>query len=140
MADTDLRQPPRDRSLAELTRDLSQDISALVRSEIDLARAEVAARMAGIARGGALVAVAAVFALILVECLVAAAIAALSLVVDVWIAALIVAAVAAVIAIVLGAFGTRALRQAGPPLPTDTVESVKEDIAWVEARAKHSER
>jgi Flp pilus assembly protein TadB len=139
MADAEAHQRT-DRSLSQLTRDLSQDVSELVRSELALAKTEVAAKAAEAARGGALVVAAAVFGLIVVECLVAAAIAALALAVDVWLAALIVAAVAVVVAVTLGALGRRSLRKARPPLPTETVESVKEDIAWVEAQAKRGAR
>ncbi len=86
-------------------------------------------------RGAAIVAVGALFGVIALSCLVAAAVAGLSLVVDVWIAALIVAAVAAVIGVIAAMIGVRALRSAGPPLPLDTVESAKEDVAWVKTRA-----
>ena len=132
---TDVR-PQDDRSLGDLTRQLSRDVSALVRSEVALAKAEVSERASTMARGVALVAVGAVFALIVISCVVAAAVAALSLVVDVWLAALIVAAMAAAIAAIAALTGIRALRSAGPPLPLDTVESAKEDVAWVKTHAK----
>ena len=80
------------------------------------------------------------FALIVVSCLVTAGIAALSLVVEVWVAALIVAAVAAGIAAIVTATGVKALRSAGPPLPLDAVESAKEDVAWVATHAKSGAR
>ena len=50
-------------------------------------------------------------------------------------AALIVAAVAAAVAVITVMAGVRALRSAGPPLPLDTVESAKEDVAWVKTHA-----
>lgn len=124
-----------DRSLADLTKKLSLDVSALVRSEVALARAEVTERASVMGRGLALVAFGVVFGVIVVSCVVAAAVAALSLVVDVWVAALIVAAVAAVVAVIAVMVGVRALRSAGPPLPLDTVESAKEDVAWVKTHA-----
>ena len=55
---------------------------------------------------------------------------------DVWLAALIVAAIAAGIAAIAAVTGIRALRSAGPPLPLNTVESAKEDVAWVKTHAK----
>ena len=124
-----------DRSLGDLTRQLSRDISLLVRTEVALAKAEVSERATMMTRGAAIVAVGALFGVIALSCLVAAAVAGLSLVVDVWIAALIVAAVAAVIGVIAAMIGVRALRSAGPPLPLDTVESAKEDVAWVKTRA-----
>jgi uncharacterized membrane protein YqjE len=133
-------RPSEDRSLGDLTRQLSRDISLLVRSEVALARAEVSERASEMTRGVAMVAVGVLFALIVVSCLVAAAVAALSLVVDVWLAALIVAAVAALVGAIVAAIGVRALRAARLPLPLDTVESAKEDVAWVKTRASSAAR
>jgi Putative Actinobacterial Holin-X, holin superfamily III len=122
VADT---RPVHERSLGDLTKQLSQDISALVRGEVMLAKAEVSERASIMAWGAGMVAVGVLFALIVVSCLVTAAVAALSLVVDVWLAALIVAAVGAAIAAIVTITGVRALRSAGPPLPLDAVESAK---------------
>jgi uncharacterized membrane protein YqjE len=134
IAMTELR-PDEDRSLGDLTKQLSSDVSLLVRSEVALAKAEIAERAATMARGVAMLATGVLFALIVLSCVVAAAVAALSLVVDVWLAALIVAAVAAMIGAIVAMIGLKALRSAGPPLPLDTVESAKEDVAWVKTRA-----
>ena len=140
---TDAR-PMEDRSLGDVTdKQLSRDISALVRSEVALAKAEVTERASVMARGVALVAVGVVFALIVISCVVAAAVAAFSLVVDVWLAALIVAAMAAVIAVIAALTGMRALRSAGPPLPLDTIESAKgcrmgEDTREIRRQVEHA--
>lgn len=135
MAEPEIRD--RDsRSLAELTRQLSRDITALVRSELALAKTEFAARAGRLGQGASLLAAAALFVVITVACLVAAVIAALSLVVDLWLAALITAAGALLLAAILGLVGVRAIRAASPPLPVDTLESAKEDLAWVRAQAK----
>jgi uncharacterized membrane protein YqjE len=125
-----------ERSLGELTKQLTRDVSAMVRSEVTLAKVEVAARARVLARGAAMMAIAAIFGLIAFACLVTAAVAALSLVVDVWLAALIVAAVAVVLGAVIALLGARSIRSASPPLPVDTVESAKEDVAWVKAQAR----
>ena len=129
---------PRDdrRSLSELMRQLTVDVSTLVRSEIALAKAEMQERAQVLARGLGLFAFAALLAVIVVACLVAAMIAALSLVVPVWAAALIVALGLALIAAGLVLLGRRALRAGAPPLPVETVEHAKEDVAWVKAQAK----
>jgi HEAT repeat protein len=132
---TDTR-PLDEQSLPELTKQLSRDVSALVRSEVALAKAEVSERASIMGRGAAMVGVGVLFGLITVSCLVAASVAALSLVVDVWLAALIVAAIALVIAAVVAKLGLNALKAAGPPIPRDTIESAKEDVAWVRTQAK----
>jgi uncharacterized membrane protein YqjE len=137
VADAGTHDRARDeRSLGELTKQLTRDVSAMVRSEVALAKIEVSSRARGLARGVAMAVVAAMLGVIALACLVAAAVAALSLVVSVWLAALIVAAVAVVLAAGAGLAGVRAIRSASPPLPVETVESAKEDVAWVKARAK----
>jgi uncharacterized membrane protein YqjE len=136
---TDTR-PVAERSFGDLAKQLSQDISALVRGEVMLAKAEVSERASTMARGAGMVAVGVLFALIVVSCLVTAAIAALSRAVDVWLAALIVAAVATAIAATVTMAGVKALRSAGPPLPLHAVESAKEDVAWVATHAKSGAR
>lgn len=108
----------------------------MVRSEVMLAKVEVSARARVLAGGAAMLAVAVIFGLTAFVCVVTAAVAALSLVVDVWLAALIVAAVAATVAAGLALFGVRAVRSASPPLPVETMESAKEDVAWVKAHAR----
>ena len=129
-----------DRSLGDLTKQLSRDVSSLVRSEVALARAEVSERAGTLGKGVGLVGAAALFGLIAVSCIVAAAVAALALVVATWLAALIVAAVALVVAAILAKIGRSALKSAGPPIPSNTVESAKEDVAWVRTQAKSGAR
>lgn len=137
MASTGIHDRERDgRSLGELTKQLTRDVSAMVRCELKLAKVEVSARARVLARGAAMMAVAVIFGLIAFACLVTAAVAALSLVVDVWLAALIVAGVAVVLAAGLALLGIRSIRSASPPLPVETVESAKEDVAWVKAHAR----
>jgi len=53
-----------------------------------------------------------------------------------WLAALIVAAAYAAIAGVLALMGRSKVQEAGPPVPEQAAESVKEDIEWTKARAK----
>lgn len=68
--------------------------------------------------------------------LAAAAVGALSLVLDVWAAALIVMAVLFVIAAVLAAVGRAQLRQATPPRPEQALDSVKADMDEIKGRAR----
>ena len=53
-----------------------------------------------------------------------------------WLAALIVAVVYGAIAGVLALMGKNKIQEAGPPVPEQAAESVKEDIEWTKARAK----
>ncbi|HEX2376320.1 MAG TPA: phage holin family protein [Gaiellales bacterium] len=129
-----------DRSLAELTKELLRDVSALVRSEIQLAKAEVAEKGGRLAGGVGLAAAGAVVLLAMLGALVATAILALATTLPAWLAALIVAIVIGIIGGLLVLLGVRALRRATPPVPEHAVDSVKEDIAWVKTRAKSANR
>jgi uncharacterized membrane protein YqjE len=129
-----------DHSLADLTKRLSRDVSALVRKEAELAKAEMAAKSRRLVGAGLALAVAATMGLVALAALTATAVLALATAMDAWVAALIVAAVAGLLAAVLAGIGARGLRKATPPAPTDTIDAVREDVAWVKARAKSGTR
>ena len=126
----------RDRSLPELVERLSQDVRELVRAEVALARAEIvdSARRLSVAAG--LVTAAAVCAIAVFAVLVAAAILGLATAIPAWLAALIVALVLAVVSAAALAVGIRVGRRALPPVPAETLESIKEDVEWVKTRAR----
>ena len=66
----------------------------------------------------------------------AAAIMALDSALADWLAALVVALILGVIAALLALTGLKSVRRATPPIPKETVDSVKEDVAWVKTQAK----
>jgi hypothetical protein len=125
-----------DRSVSELTKEFSRDASELVRKELMLAKAEMMFKGRRLAVGLALVAAGAVCGLVVIGTLTAAAIMALDIAVADWAAALIVAAILAAVTAILVLSGWKSVRRATPAAPTDTVHSVKEDVAWVKTRAK----
>ena len=123
--------PPADVSVGDLIRNMSADLSTLVRDEIRLAQAEVSekAKKAGIgigAFGGA-----GVVALYGLGVLIAAAVLGLSAVVSPWLAALIVGVVLFLVAGVAALVGKKQLSQAAPPVPTQAIASVKTDVAEI---------
>ena len=134
--DTDLR----DRPMGELTKQLSRDVSELIQRELDLAKAEMATKARRAAIGGGLIGAAAILALAVLGSFVAAAIMALDASLADWLAALIIGLVIAVVAAAMALAGRKSLRRAAPPVPEDTVDSVKEDVAWVKTRAKSGTR
>ena len=77
---------------------------------------------------------AAVVGLLAAGALTACLILALSKVVDDWLAALIVALVLGAVAAVLAAQGRNRMRAATPPVPEQTVETVKEDVEWAKSQ------
>jgi Putative Actinobacterial Holin-X, holin superfamily III len=125
-----------ERSFGELAKQFSQDVSELMRKEAELAKTEVAAKGQRLAKGAAVLAAAAVLGLVMLGALTATAILALATTLASWLAALIVAAVVGVVAGVLALTGLKLVRRATPPAPTETAESVKEDVAWIKTRAK----
>ena len=130
----------RQESVSELIKDLSRDISDLVRQEIELARAEMmekgkkAGIGAGMFGGAALMGAAAVGGSM------ATIIIVLDLWMPLWLAALITTVIYAAVAAVLAMRGRDELRQTGTPIPEKTKESVKEDIQWAKTRAQSNSR
>lgn len=121
-------------------RDLSTQVSTLVRQELELARVELAAKGKQAAIGAELFGGAGLFALYGVGALVAAAILALSTAVDGWLAAVIVAVVLVVVAGVLALMGKARAKRAVPPVPEQTVATIKEDVRFTKehvAEARH---
>jgi hypothetical protein len=130
------RDDMRDRSLGDLVERLSQDVQALVRAELALARAELIHSARQLSLAGALVTSAVVCGLAAIGALVAAAILGLATAIPAWVAALVVALVLAAGTATALAVGLRIGRRTLPPLPTETLESIKEDVAWVKTRAR----
>ncbi len=130
----------RDRPTGDLVKDLSAQVSTLVRQELELAKAEltVKGKQAGI--GAGMFGGAGIFALYGVGALVACAIIALATAVTAWLAALIVAVVLFAAAGVLALVGKSRTAKAVPPVPEQTVETIKEDVRYTKehvAEARH---
>jgi hypothetical protein len=130
----------RDQSIGELVKDLAEETSTLVRREIDLAKAEMTERAKLAGKGAATLAAGAIVALLALGALAACLIAALDLVMPTWLAALIVAVVYAAIAGVLALTGRKQVQEATPPVPEETIESVKEDVQWAKTRTRSATR
>jgi uncharacterized membrane protein YqjE len=126
----------RERHTGELLKQLSDHTTTLVKQEIDLAKAELSEKGkkagvgAGMFGGAGLVGVLALAAL--TTCI----IALLDTAMDLWLAALIVAVAYAAIAAVLALQGRNKVQEAGPPVPEQAKDSVKEDLEWAKTRAK----
>ena len=130
----------RDHSISELLKDLATETSTLVRQEIDLAKAEMTDRGKRAGKGAGMLAAGAVAALLALGALTAGLIAALDLAMPTWLAALIVTAIHGAIAGVLVQIGRKQVQEAAPPVPEDTIESVKEDVQWAKTRTRSAAR
>jgi Flp pilus assembly protein TadB len=123
-------KPAADASVGELMSQLSAQTSRLVRDELRLAQKEFqeSAKHAGI--GAGLLSAAGLLAFLGLVTVIAAAVAALSLVLPVWAAALIVALVLFVGAGIAALVSKKQAEQVTPAAPK-TVETVKADIQEV---------
>ncbi|MGH2940975.1 MAG: phage holin family protein [Solirubrobacterales bacterium] len=127
---------PQARSIAELTKELTEQTSRLAQKEIELAKAELSAKgkQAGIGLGA--FGVAGLLAILALGALVATVILLLATAMTAWLAALIVTAVLFAVAGVLALKGKAKVKEAAPPVPRQTVETVKEDVQEAKTRAQ----
>ena len=122
---------PDEESIGFLVARMSEQTSQLVRSEVDLAKAELAQSGKGLGLGAGLFGGAGLLALYGLGAVVAAAVLALALVVPAWLAALIVAVVLFAIAGVVALVGKSKVTSATPVVPERAIEGVKQDVATV---------
>ena len=126
----------RERSTGDLLKELSDHTTTLVKQEIDLAKAELSDKGKKAGKGAGMFGGAGLFGVFSFAALTTCIIAALESPLNLWLAALIVAVVYAVIAGVLALQGRNKIQEAGPPVPEQTTESVKEDVQWAKTRAQ----
>jgi uncharacterized membrane protein YqjE len=126
----------RDESIAVLVKDLSRDVSQLVREEIALARVEMTEKGKQAGVGVGMLSAAAVFGLATLGGTMATIIILLDLVMPLWLAALITTAVYGAVTAGLAMRGRNELKEAGTPVPEHARDSVKEDIRWATTRAR----
>jgi hypothetical protein len=133
---TDVRQSDnRSASTGDLVRQAAEQISRLVRDELALAKAEMTAkgRRAGV--GAGLLGGGGAVALYGVAALTAALILGLAEVLPAWLAALIVGVLLLGVAGTMALVGRERVKEALPPVPEETVRSVRADIDEVKERA-----
>jgi hypothetical protein len=123
-------------SLSELLRQLTDQTTRLAHKEIELAKAEMAVKGRRIGVGAGAFSFAGLLAMLALAALTAAAILGLATAIESWLAALIVAAVYLLIAGALALVGRSKVQAGAPPLPEQTVESVKRDIEETKQKAK----
>jgi hypothetical protein len=114
--------------LLDLLRRIPDQISRLIRDEISAARTELTTKAKAAGIGIGLLVGGAIVALYALNGLLAAAVLGLATVLPAWLAALIVGVVLLIIAGVLVLIGIRKLKKGVPPVPTDSIESIKADI------------
>ena len=122
--------------MAELIKQLSDQTTTLVRQEIRLATVELQEKGKRAGIGVGLFGASGLVALYALGALIAGVILLLATALEPWLAALIVAAGLALLAGVLALTGRKEVQEATPPAPERAIESVKEDVNEVKARAR----
>src|SRR3954449_12531752 len=133
-ADSPNGQDLRERSLPDLVKQLADQTSTLVRQEVDLAKAEMSQKGQQIGKGAGLIGAGAAIGLLGAGAITAFLIMLLDGALANWLSALIVGVVLVAIAGVLALQGRNRIRAAAPPMPEQTVETVKEDVEWAKTR------
>lgn len=122
-----------ERSLGEIVGDVTQDLTTLVKQELELARTELKQEAAKAGKGAGMLGGAGVAAVLFLVFLSLT----LTFLLDNWmpleVAALLVAVAWAAVAAVLAARGRRELKRSNPQLPK-TQQTLKEDAAWAKAQ------
>ena len=119
----------------ELVGRLTTQLGTLVRSELKLASVEVKSKVKPLGTGIGLFAGAGVISLYALNVLIAAAVIALALALPLWLSALIIGVALLVLAGILALVGKKLVSRGTPPVPTQTIESVKKDVAVIKGAA-----
>jgi uncharacterized membrane protein YqjE len=136
MGEHTVRADTRDRSTAELVRQVSDLVPRLVRQEMELAKIELAEKGKRAGAGAGLIGGGGLVALYGGGALVAAGVLGLAHVVAAWLAALIVAVALFAVAGVAALVARSQVRRAMPPVPEEAVASTKEDVRTVKESAR----
>jgi hypothetical protein len=124
----DEHKVPGSPSTGELVSQVSERVTQLMRDELELAKAEMVGKSKRAGLGIGLVGAGGVLALYGLACIVAAAVLGLSNAVAGWLAALVVGVAILAVAAAVAAAGRQQTTHAAPPVPTETVISLRADL------------
>jgi hypothetical protein len=124
------------RSLAELSKHLTTQASALAQKEIELAKAELALKGKRLGVGVGAFGAAGLIGLYALGALTAAVILGLEAILEPWLAALLVAVAYGALAGVLALAGKKRVEEGTPPVPQEAIESAKTDVEYTKERVK----
>lgn len=134
----------RDESLGSLFKRLSGDMTMLVRQELDLFRTEMTEKMTGVGKrvgeGAGMLSGAAIAGLMALASFTATVILVLAQVMPSWTAALIVTIAYGIAAAIMAITGKHKLDDIKAPIPKQTIETVKEDVAWAKTHANSGKK
>ena len=123
-----------DRPIGDLTKQLSEQVSRLVREELRLAQLEMTRKGKQAGLGAALFGGGGVAALYGVAAILASVILLLAKVMPAWGGALIVGGALLAASATLAVLGRKRVQRATPPVPQQTVSSVQADVEEIKER------
>jgi uncharacterized protein YacL len=123
-------------SLSELMKQLTEQTTRLAQKEIELAKAEMSIKGKRLGIGAGAFGGAGLVAVLGLGTLVATIVLLLATAMTAWLAALIVTVVLFAIAGVAALIGKKKVEEATPPVPEQTVETVKADVEEAKLRAR----
>jgi hypothetical protein len=131
-----IRETRQKRSLFALIADIPGLLVDLIKSELDQLKNEIVRKLTNLGVGIGLLLVAGFFAFFAVGVFIVAAILGLAVVLPDWLAALIVGVVLLLIVFVFALIGVVRLKHGLPPVPVDTINSVKKDVRAIKGIGK----
>lgn len=130
--------PPRgEASTADLVKLASTQLSALIRDEVALAKAEMTAKARNAGMGAGMFGAAGILAAYGLGGLFVCIGLLLALVMPGWVAALIVTVFLFVLAGVLALAGRSRIKRATPPMPADAIEGIRTDVSEISEALRH---
>jgi uncharacterized membrane protein YqjE len=130
----------RDQPVADLVKQLTEQTKTLARQEIELAKAELSEKGKKAGIGAGMFGGAGLFGFFAFAVLTACVVLSLATAIEAWLATLVVAVLYGSIAGVLALSGKRKVQETAPPIPEETIETVKEDVQWTKERARAGRR
>lgn len=131
---------PEHEGIGSAAKQLSEDLGILVRKEMELARREMMEKVKTAGAGAGMLSGSAITGLLTLGSLTALLIVAIGLALPLWLSALIVTAMWAAITAVLALTGKKKIQDAGPLVPEQTIQSVKEDVQWAQSGLKSGKK
>jgi hypothetical protein len=130
-----MRMRSGERPISVLIADSLDEVREILRAEVKLAKAELLAKLPGVASAGVLVGIGMVGALLSAVLIICACVLALCLVMPAWLATLVSAASLAILSGVALTIGLNRFRRISP-VPARTVASLKENVEWARQLTK----
>jgi len=128
------------KSLFSLIGDLPTLVRDLVKGEIEMLKTEIIGKLKILGIGVGLILGAVLVLLFFIGVLLTAAILGLATVMPGWLAALVVAFVLLIVIAVLAFIGYKEIKKAMPPVPEESIKSLKRDLITIQGLGKRLKR